>query len=1658
MVASFSSRWRFLLLLSLLALLAGAPLRAAAQTEPGPAAGQPSAYWRYDAPGPLVLVATDDVNDDGLDEFVLTTDDSQVVLLNASGRTLWTYQVPNQAPISALTTVNVDGSLQPDLEILLAAGGRLILLDAAGQQIWEKPLAPLPASLVTSDDETASRFLQLNDVKTAVNFDRENDGDEEILVLRHSGVLDLYAGDGELIWQEITSDLSGGDDPLAKIKTADVTGDGRHEILLSTFDTFSTLYLFDGDRHTLWQRALSGRVTAMTFVRFDVAGAPYIAVGNSFRGERVIVYDSFGGERWFRTPNKRVTELAAMPTAQGEILLVGTGVGTVSAYGQRSGDGIRLWRYQPATADRSVISISTNPLGVQGNRTAVAFTLGAANSRGASADVVLLDSSGQEVQSYPSAASSGQTGLVDVNHDGISELLLASFGTLSLADPGTGARKNAPAWENPLAYPLSMVVSDLDIDNQDELLVGGRDGKLHLLEGNNGQVSWRQPLGGEVDALVPVPVAEGETPLLAVAHNVPPEGSVSGQATEGWLELWQPGRSVWPAPQKVEGAITGLAAGTISGEPASAPTLVAGTERGEVLAYSLQQEELWRATVPSGVEHLLLSDIDGNGADEVIAATSRNEIFTFNGRGQGQALAYYNVRDIKALYAVPAGAADGHSLLVFTGDGTLRALDSQGVEVWQWRPPFGEPTLVRPAGPNFLVAGSTGHLFYLDVANEQLLWQLDDAGNVTDVFWGDLDGGGAQDLAIGTRSSNGGGAVYLYTSETRLWDSLNLNSGVLWLGGLRLAVDQEAQLVVITDNGVVQMFEAKPNRPPLLVNPQVEVGPGRYVVRLSVIEEEGDEVTIGLETYDSAAGAWRLQEERVHPQDTLAFPISPEGSEPVRYRFTFDDGTHQGMVEPAIGPAPQAVSTFRGNVIAPILVALVLLSVLILVRQSLSTEARTGRFYNRLKQQPAATLQQFSAEYARTGGSPGFLLYLANRARVDGNRALANLADGVFLLETRPAAGLPIINNALDLAKGSDVPWRGLNLWQSTYGMGQTLLEAPTITELSLLRPQLVQMARAREEAGRSNASLDGLQRALASLRDSERVDLVEDRLVYLHEASIILRQVQDGLAEEPAGVENELIRAIIERWLGLINAEVERLRGQAQLVISLKTKRVVPQGGQAVVALEIENHGRAEAENVAVSVEENPAYNIHSPPEVIPVLSPGRSHEVHFAVEPQVEDRFRVAFKVHFDDRIEHDRHLAFADMVHLLPPVREFTPIGNPYTPGTPLRRNSPLFYGREDLFQFITENAGHLDGRNVLMLVGQRRSGKTSALLRLEHHLPANAIPVYVDCQSLGVLPGMAALLHDLAWLIADALTARGYEVDVPEPQAWQHDPAGRFQRRFLPAIRQALPDDATVLLVFDEFEVFESLVADNILPPTFFTFMRHLMQHSEGLGFVFVGTHRLEEMSSDYWSILFNIALYRQIGFLDKEATLKLIQEPVSPNIVYDDLALDKIWRVTAGHPYFLQLVCYTLVKRANALGTGYVTISDVNAALEEMLRLGEVHFAYIWQRSTHTERALLTAVAHLMDRDVPFHPADLVQYLEQYGFRLEPADVTAGLNRLVERDIMREMTDEGTTLYELRIGLVGLWAAQNKSLSKLYESRNGEAGPALRQPERTTSAR
>ncbi|HEX6383990.1 MAG TPA: AAA family ATPase [Anaerolineae bacterium] len=1645
---------------------------------PASAQSQSANYWRHPASRRLTHIVAADVNHDGVDEFLVVAENGKVDLVSSDGRAKWSYAAGEQ--LFAVGTANVDGPSQPDREVILAARNRLILLTAEGRELWQTPIKPVatPLTLLTGGSlETESEWLAQYDaipVEVAA-LDADDDDSEELVVLLESGQVQLYDGDGALLWRH-TRDTVPSVSTQPRMATGDLDGDGTTEIVLGFFNPqrrFSQLDLIAGNGEARWDQvqAVSGRLTALTLVPFGDHGELHIAVGSSLG--RINFYDGERRSTFFRTLNKPITAMTVAYLPEGPILVAGTEVGTVVAY---NAEGRRVLTRNLATgANRTIVALSAASFIPAESQSMLAVVLGPTEGGAERSDIILLGGNGRSLDSFEAMDTTGLTRLLDINGDQNSELLLARFATVELLGLGTGASETAREWDYNLhAAPSSILIVDFDQDGNDELLIGAQNGRLHRLDNNS--PTWIVAPGGAVTHLALLASSSlVEPPAIVVVRNNVVTGPDEEKQYESWVELRQAnGEQIWEESLPVK--ITSLLVGEINNR--GEPEIVLGTNQGDVIVYNTTGTRLWEQKVeeevslgarenPDGnisqrdlsVRYLLMSESKATEEPELLAATA-NRVYKVNNLFSPVAIASYPDTEIRGLYPLQQpGNELATTLLVLLADGTIQGLNWRGIQLPKWQDFTLEGTPISSLRSNemieeafeestvesFLVATNASRLLRINVEENrpQILWTLTGVDEITSLYWGDLDGDALPDIAIGDQE----GKVRLYTHQPRFLDELNLTSSVFALTTLRRETEQRSDLLAITENGEVQLFRAQENRPPLLTNPTTAVSQGQYSFSVSVIDVEGDRVTVSLEIQDPAnPSRWIKLEEQQTTGGLLFWPVVdlPDSTTGVHYRFRYSDGSYESYVTPPPGPAPIPASPFADA--SPFIFILAgavgVITLALLIRQMQLPAARARRFYRRLKQRPELTLVLLEAKYTYTGGSPDFLLYLASQARQRGDRLIAGLADGLYLLNDRPQVGLPIIIGALDDAHKLEPSWQAIDRWQMIYKMGQALLEAPSITEISLLRPQLVQLLSILEETGQWSPILESLLPIMTNLRDSERVELAEDRLVYLNEAAHHLHALQAELPEFSIRMEKTLVAAIIRRWSGLVNAESEELRGRAELVIALKTKRIVP-NEETEIVLEIGNNGRAAAENIVAVLDDEPSYRVKSLPQSVSLLPPGRTRQVSFAVEPQVHDRFRLALTVTYDDRNQRDKVVAFGDMIHLLLPVRDFKPIANPYLPGTPLRRNSTVFYGRQQLFSFIAENAGNWTQRNVLILVGQRRTGKTSALLRLEQHLPDHIMPVYIDCQSLGVTPGMPALFHDLAWHIADALATHDININVPAPSAWQEDPTGRFQRHFLPTVKSLLPADTTLLLVFDEFETFENLVEDGFLPSTFFSFMRHLMQHSQGLSFVFVGTRRLEEMSADYWSVLFNIALYEKIGYLSAESATQLICEPVAPNLVYDDLAIDKILRVTAGHPYFLQLVCYTLVKRANTTRTGYVTISDVNAALDEMLRLGEVHFAYLWQRSTYAERALLTAVAHMMDRNNAFHPEDLIAYLEPHGIHLNPVEVTAALNSLVEREIMHEVKQGVITLYELKIGLVGLWVEQHKSLSKLYASSNGE---------------
>lgn len=704
---------------------------------------------------------------------------------------------------------------------------------------------------------------------------------------------------------------------------------------------------------------------------------------------------------------------------------------------------------------------------------------------------------------------------------------------------------------------------------------------------------------------------------------------------------------------------------------------------------------------------------------------------------------------------------------------------------------------------------------------------------------------------------------------------------------------------------------------------------------------------------------------------------------------------------------------------------------------------------------PPTALAELHALTHRAGEDPEAAALLGPLPRVlehRGQAVLAQLAGGygyVFASQNTPellTVGVRTLLAALQDPSAADIHNRHIAC--GLYEFVQHALEADSIADIADLRlPQDTHMHIPPDDLGFLLALGKGLLElhpAVAALRAYERVDAGPDKLAYLVSAVERLNTANHTLRLSLGRADRVVALRLIENWLTIITRAMGELQTRAQLSARLLTRHTWL-GDVVTLALELRNTGRGAASDIQVALAESPDYAMLDAHALLERLGPGDEAQAQLRVRlhlPQGVTQFRARFIITYSDARGPDQVENYADAVSLLSAAHAFTFIPNPYVVGTPLQPGSPLFFGRTDVIQFIEDNlaAAH---RNNLVLIGQRRTGKTSLLKQLAVRLGDAYMPVYMDGQTLGLDPGLPNFFLNLSTEIAFALQDRGFEMEPPDPADLAASPASFFERQFLAQVRQAI-GDRHLLILFDEFEELEAAVRRGSLEPSIFGFLRHLIQHSANLSVIFCGTHRLEELASDYWNVLFNISLYRHIAYLERAEAERLIREPVADyGMRYDDLALDKMWRVTAGHPYFLQLLCHSLVNRHNQTQRNYLTVAEVNAALDDILASGEAHFMYLWNESSVAERLTLVALSRSMPLTGHAAPAHIGDYLTQRGVNLDRPAIVEALHRLALRDVLRPSSNDeatGVEAYGWKLGLLGLWVEKYKSLSRVVDEK------------------
>ncbi len=363
--------------------------------------------------------------------------------------------------------------------------------------------------------------------------------------------------------------------------------------------------------------------------------------------------------------------------------------------------------------------------------------------------------------------------------------------------------------------------------------------------------------------------------------------------------------------------------------------------------------------------------------------------------------------------------------------------------------------------------------------------------------------------------------------------------------------------------------------------------------------------------------------------------------------------------------------------------------------------------------------------------------------------------------------------------------------------------------------------------------------------------------------------------------------------------------------------------------------------------------------------------------------------------------------------------TPRRNPYIVGRPIEQPE-LFFGREELFHSIEDNLRQ--NEQVILLHGQRRIGKSSLSHNIRNFVSLDEfVFVPFDLEEY-VRESLSSILANLAKDIIDYLEIDSDKITLPGIKELEKEPY-IFSSKFLPQIYEELGGKNLVLLL-DEFDALSNDYSESVFENLFLYLQSTIELQSKLFVIIFVGCH-----SADIPNLLtlFKDAPYLEIGLLDEVSAKRLITQPAEGILEYEPEAIQAILKLSAGHPYFTQVICFALFGKARELEKWHVTREDVEGIVEKAIELAEAGLAWIWEGLSIPEKVIFSAVAEsqkiaIEKAQIPENPLKLLK-----NYRVQ----TDELNQVTEQLLQTGFLDDRG--YRVKVELIRWWLVQRHPL-------------------------
>ena len=574
--------------------------------------------------------------------------------------------------------------------------------------------------------------------------------------------------------------------------------------------------------------------------------------------------------------------------------------------------------------------------------------------------------------------------------------------------------------------------------------------------------------------------------------------------------------------------------------------------------------------------------------------------------------------------------------------------------------------------------------------------------------------------------------------------------------------------------------------------------------------------------------------------------------------------------------------------------------------------------------------------------------------------------------------------------------------------------------------------------------------------RGAGRLAVLEVVLSRLHEGLRVLEGADAAVADR--------LRSFTRAMVELAEGEVGGMQQSIVLEAGLEPGEVVV-GAISEVQLRLTNASPVPLRSLHVSTR---------PPAgtgQLPYLADGETHRVPLTVHPRDATQplpIVVSWRARrLDGTAVHGEVEVALRVLSTREVVRSGDLGASPYIVGSPVDRHE-MFFGRTDIMDRIQRQLGASTHANVILLEGNRRTGKTSILQQLgKADVLPSWIPVYCSLQEaegddsrggISTRNVFKLLARTTGWALADA----GVETWLPGLP--ERDPGRPYKLAFLSALNQAFAGDHAfetfelylsaavdavsprrVLLMLDEFDKLQEGIDAGITSPQVPENIRHLLQHQPGVSAIITGSRRLKRLREEYWSALFGLGYRVGVSALSIDDARRLVTEPVEGRLAYLPQARDRLVELCARHPFLVQSLCNRVFEQAAATGASTVTVDAVQEAATEMVRDNE-HFRTLWDYIDSARRGLLLALCDRL-KDEP-DAVNLDLFKEELRKREVPIrrvrDLADDLTELRELELLDFDESYRGGTYRLAVPLMAQWLRMNVDFDDLVVRAREEA--------------